>query len=390
MNKFRFLTAGESHGKGLTVIIEGLPAGIPLDEDYIASDMRRRQGGYGRGGRMKIESDRAEILSGVRHGVTIGSPVSLLIRNRDWDNWQEIMSTTPIEQEIQKITRPRPGHADLAGITKYGFDDIRPILERASARETAARVAVGAVARRFTEKFEIIIRSHTLAIGGKWAIPVEPIDWEQVEKSVVRCADESAEKMMIAAIDEAHNMGDTVGGIFEVIANGAPVGLGSHVHWDRRLDGLIAQIIMSIPSVKGVEIGIGFGLGNLTGSHSHDIIETGDKKNYPYRHKTNRAGGIEGGISNGEPIIVRAVTKPIPTLGRPLRSVDLATGKATEAHFERSDTCIVPAAGVIAEGMMAIILADAILEKFAGDNLKETLNNYHSYMNSITPKGMDE
>lgn len=390
MTRFRFLTAGESHGKGLSLIVDGMPAGLPLDEEYIATQLRRRQGGYGRGSRMDIEHDKAEILSGVRHGLTIGSPIALLIWNRDWENWKEIMSVTPIEKEIQPLTRPRPGHADLAGVTKYGLGDIRPILERASARNTAASVAAGAVARRLAEQFDIKIQSHTLAIGGKWAGTRESIDWQQVEKSPIRCADAASEGAMIAAIDEAMAIGDTVGGVFEVIATGVPVGLGSHAHWDLRLDGVIAQAMMSIHSVKGVEIGEGFSLANLKGSQAHDIIEVGDKRPYPWRRATNRAGGIEGGISNGEPIVVRAVAKPIPTLGKPLKSVDLATGELVQAHSERSDICIVPAAGVIGEAMLAIVLADAILEKFAGDNLKETLRNYHSYLGSTTSKVMDE
>jgi len=387
MGRFRFLTAGESHGRGLTVIIEGMPAGLSLDEEYIARDLRRRQAGYGRSPRMRIEQDRAEILSGVRHGLTIGSPITLLIWNRDWENWKEVMSVSPPEQEVQPLTRPRPGHADLAGVTKYGLEDIRPILERSSARETAARVAAGAVARRFAEEFGIEIRSHTVAIGGQWTTPREPIDWQQVEKSGVRCADAEAEKAMMAAIDEAISTGDTVGGIFEVIATGVPIGLGSHAHWDRRLDGRIAQIMMSINSVKGVEIGVGFGLANLKGSQTHDSIEVSDKPPYPWRHTTNWAGGIEGGISNGEPIMVRAVVKPIPTLAKPLDSVDLATKAAVKAHFERSDVCAVPAAGVIGEAMLAIVLTDAILEKFGGDNIKETQRNCRSYLGSIQGSG---
>jgi chorismate synthase len=383
MTRFRFLTAGESHGRGLTVIIEGVSAGLPLDEEYIARDLRRRQAGYGRSPRMGIEQDRVEILSGVRHGLTIGSPIALLIWNRDWENWKEMMSVSPPEQEIQPLTRPRPGHADLAGVTKYGLEDIRPILERSSARETAARVAAGAVARRLVEEFGIEIHSHTLAIGGQWANLEGPVDWQQVEQSPVRCADAEAAKAMMAAIDEAISMGDTVGGIFEVMATGVPIGLGSHVHWDRRLDGRIAQIMMSIPSVKGVEIGEGFGLANLKGSQAHDLIEVSHQPSYLWRHATNRAGGIEGGISNGEPIVVRAVVKPIPTLGKPLDSVDLATKAKVKAHFERSDVCAVPAAGVIGEAMLAIVLADAILEKFGGDNLKETRRNYRSYLRSI-------
>ncbi len=383
MSRFRFLTAGESHGKALTVIIEGMPAGLPLDEEYIARELRRRQGGYGRSPRMKIEQDRAEILSGVRHGLTIGSPITLLIRNRDWENWQQIMSVSPVEGKIEPLNRPRPGHADLAGVIKYGLDDIRPILERSSARETAARVAAGAVARRLGEEFGVQIHSHTLAVGGKWASLRQPIDWQQVEQSPVRCADAEVGKAMIAAIDEAISMGDTVGGIFEVIATGVPIGLGSHAHWDRRLDGKIAQIMMSINSVKGVEVGDGFRLADLKGSQAHDPIELSHKPPYLWRRTYNRAGGIEGGISNGEPIVVRAAVKPIPTLAKPLKSVDLATKATVEAHFERSDICIVPAAGVIGEAMLAIVLAEAILEKFGGDNLKETLRNYHSYLDSI-------
>ena len=387
MTRFRFLTAGESHGKGLCVIIEGLPAGLRLSEDYIASDLTRRQGGYGRSQRMKIEQDRAEIMSGVRHGLTMGSPIALLIRNRDWENWQDIMGVSPIEQEVQPLPRPRPGHADLAGVTKYGLDDIRPILERSSARETAARVAAGAVARRFAEEFGIDIHSHTIAIGGERASLGDAVDWDVVEKSPVRCADAAAEKAMIAAIDEAASSGDTLGGVFEVVATGVPVGLGSHVHWDRRLDGRIAGVMMSINSVKGVEIGDGFGMANLKGSQVHDAIEASDASPYGWRHATNRAGGIEGGISNGEPIVVRAVAKPVPTLGKPLPSIDLSTKEAVQAHFERSDICVVPAAGVIGEAMLAIVLADALLEKFGGDNLKETLRNYHSYMNSVQGSG---
>ncbi|MBL7119495.1 MAG: chorismate synthase [Dehalococcoidia bacterium] len=387
MTRFRFLTAGESHGKGLSVIIEGLPAGLRLSEDYIASDLTRRQGGYGRSQRMKIEQDRAEILSGVRHGLTMGSPVALLIHNRDWENWQDIMSVSPTEQEVQPLTRPRPGHADLAGVAKYGLDDIRPILERSSARETAARVAAGAVARRFGEEFGIEIHSHTVAIGGQWASLRDIIDWEVVEKSPVRCADAGTEKAMMAAIDEAASSGDTLGGVFEVVATGVPVGLGSHVHWDRRLDGRVARAIMSINAVKGVEIGDGFRMANETGSRVHDAIEASDVSPYGWRHATNHAGGIEGGMSNGEPIVVRAVAKPVPTLGEPLPSIDLSTKEAVQAHFERSDICIVPAAGVIGEAMLAIVLADALLEKFGGDNLRETLHNYRSYMDSIQGLG---
>ena len=380
---FRFLTAGESHGKALTAIVEGLPAGLRLDEDFIAHDLKRRQGGYGRSSRQKMEHDRAEILSGVRQGLTMGSPITLMIWNRDWENWKVAMSVSPVEGDTRKITRPRPGHADLAGVTKYGFDDVRPILERASARETAARVAAGAVARRFLEEFGIGIHSHTLAIGGQRAKVADPVDWEQVEKSLVRCADSTAEKVMMAAIDEAVGSGDTVGGVSEVVAFGVPVGLGSHIQWDRRLDGRIAQAMMSIQSVKGVEIGDAFKVADEQGSQVHDGIEMGDKASYPWQRKSNRAGGIEGGISNGEQIVLRLAVKPIPTVAKPLPSVDLTTGESVQAHFERSDVCVVPAVGVIGEAMLAMVLADAMLEKFGGDSMVETRRNFEGYLKSI-------
>ena len=381
---FRFLTAGESHGKGLVAIIEGVPAGLALDEDYIACDLARRQAGYGRGARMEIERDRAEIISGVRHGITMGSPISLLIWNRDWENWTEVMSISPVEQEIEPLTRLRPGHADLAGAIKYNLDDVRPILERASARETTSRVAVGAVARKLLAEFGIEIHSHTVCIGGCWAKQSETVDWAAVENSPVRCADSEAEKAMIFAIDESREAGDSVGGVFEAIASGVPIGLGSHVQWDRRLDGRVAQAMMSINAVKGVEIGAGFAVADLPGSQVHDAIQTSAE--CQWRHASNRAGGIEGGISNGEPIIVRAAVKPIPTLAKPMPSADLRTGEAVEAHFERSDVCVVPAAGVIGEAMLAIVLAEAVLEKFGGDHIAETLRNYRSYLESTGPR----
>jgi chorismate synthase len=389
MGQFRFLTAGESHGRGLVAIAEGMVADLPLGEGYINKQLKRRQQGYGRGPRMKIEEDKAEIIAGVRHGLTIGSPIALFITNRDWQNWQEQLSVSPVEKVVEPVTCPRPGHTDLAGVTKYGLEDIRPVMERASARETAARVAVGAIARRFLEEFGIAIHSHTMAIGRhQWEqSEVSPIDWQQVEASPVRCAHAELEKMMMAAIDKAKANGDTLGGIFEVIAIGVPIGLGSHVSWDRRLDGRIAQAIMSINAVKGVEIGAGFALAGLKGSQAHDVIEPrphSKAKGLPWRHTTNRAGGIEGGISNGEDIIVRAAVKPIATLSSPLPSIDLRSGKKVEAHYERSDICVVPAAGVIAEAMLAIVLADACLEKFGGDNLKETLANYRSYLRNIS------
>lgn len=387
---FRFLTAGESHGKALTVIIEGLPAGLALTEDYIALDLRRRQGGYGRGQRQQIEEDRAEILSGVRHGLTLGSPLSLVIRNRDWANWQDVMQVEPTAEAIEKLTRLRPGHADLAGAIKYGQDDVRPILERASARETAARVAVGAVARRFLEEFGIAVHSHTLAIGEVRAEGQGEPDWALVEASLVRCADRDTSQQMVHAIDVAREAGDSLGGIFEVWATGMPIGLGSHVHWDRRLDGRLAQAVMSIQAVKGVGIGGGFALARLPGSEAHDVILPADQwGDHPWRRATNRAGGLEGGMTNGEPIIVRAVLKPISTLGKPLPSADLATGEAVEAHYERSDICVVPAAGVIGEAMAAIVLTEAMLEKFGGDHIDETKRNYQSYLKTIGPRGKE-
>jgi chorismate synthase len=387
MGQFRFLTAGESHGKGLVAVIEGMVAGLPISEDYIAQDLKRRQAGYGRSVRMEIEQDKAEIISGVRHGLTIGSPISLLIWNRVWKDWQEIMSVAPVDRKIQPLTSPRPGHADLAGVIKYGTEDIRPILERASARETAARVAVGAVARRFLKEFDIAVHSHTISIGKHRAKQPKSIDWQQVDKSPVRCADAGAEKAMMAAIDEAKAEGDTLGGTFELIADGMPAGLGSHVQWDRRLDGQIAQAIMSINAVKGVEIGSGFLIANVKGSQAQDIIEISPKKAaIPWHRPTNQAGGIEGGISNGQPIVIRAAVKPIATLGKPLPSVDLRTGEKTEAHYERSDICVVPAAGIIGEAMLAAVLANAMLEKFGGDHLKETWVNYKNYIGSASPK----
>ncbi len=387
---FRFLTAGESHGRGLVTIVEGVPAGLPLDEEYIAHDLKRRQGGYGRGGRMQIEDDKAEIISGVRHGLTIGSPIALLIWNRDRENWEEMMAVVPVKKKIEPVTQLRPGHADLAGAVKYGFSDVRPVLERASARETAARVAVGAVARRLVAEFRIDIRSHTIAIGDARLkeVPqrVEQISWSSVEKSPVRCGEGKAEKAMIAEIDRAKAAGSSVGGVFQVVATGVPIGLGSHTHWDRRLDGRIAQAMMSINAVKGVGIGSGFDVARLTGAEAHDIIKF-DKKKKGWSHETNRAGGIEGGISNGEPITVLVAIKPIPTMTRPLPSADLKTGEPVSAHIERSDICVVPAAGVIGEAMLAIVLADALLEKFGGDSTKETMRNYKGYIDSMTKKG---
>jgi len=389
MGKFRFLTGGESHGKGLVAIVEGMVADLTLEEKYINKELKRRQQGYGRGPRMEIEDDEAKILSGVRYGLTTGSPIALSIRNRDWENWQEQLNVSPVEKEVEPVTCPRPGHADLAGVIKYGHKDIRPIIERASARETASRVAVGAIARRFLEEFGIAIHSHTTAIG-RYKLEQDEanrIDWQQVEASPVRCSNVEIEKSMMAAIDEAKAIGDTLGGIVEIVAEGVPIGLGSHVIWDRRLDGGIAQAIMSINAVKGVEIGDGFALAGLGGSQAHDIIEpspSSKANKLLWQHTTNRAGGIEGGISNGEDIIVKAAVKPIATLTNPLPSIDLHSGEKVRAHYERSDICVVPSAGVIAEAMLAIVLADACLEKFGGDNLKETLANYRNFLVNIS------
>jgi chorismate synthase len=389
MGQFRFLTGGESHGRRLVAIVEGMVANLPLEAKYINKQLKRRQQGYGRGPRMKIEEDNAEIMAGVLYGLTTGSPIALFITNRDWQNWQEQLSVSPVEKEVEPVTCPRPGHADLAGATKYGLEDIRPIIERASARETAARVAVGAVARRFLEEFGISIHSHTIAIGRHhWEQgEASSIDWQQVEASPVHCAHAELGKAMMAAIDEAKASGDTLGGISEAIATGVPIGLGSYVSWDRRLDGRIAQAIMSINAVKGVEIGAGFALAGLKGSQAHDVIEPNPRskaKGLPWRHATNRAGGVEGGISNGEDIIVRAAVKPIATLASPLPSIDLRRGEKAKAHYERSDICVVPAAGVIAEAMLAIVLTDACLDKFGGDNLTETLANYRNYLSNIS------
>ena len=376
----------------MVAIVEGMVADLPLEERHINKELQRRQEGYGRGPRMRIEDDKAEIMGGVRCGLTIGSPIALFITNRDWQNWQDVMSVSPTEKEVESVTCPRPGHADLAGVTKYGLKDIRPIMERASARETAARVAVGAIARRLLEELGIVIRSHTVAIGQHhWKrSEASSVDWRKVEASPVRCANGKLEKTMMAAIDEARADGDTLGGIFEVVATGVVIGLGSHVSWDRRLDGRIAEAIMSINAVKGVEIGTGFAVAELKGSQVHDIIEpvssviaSEAKQSLRWQRATNRAGGTEGGISNGEDIVVRAAVKPIATLVNPLPSIDLLSGKVTKAHYERSDVCVVPAAGVIGEAMLAIVLADACLEKFGGDNLKETLTNYRSYLRNI-------
>ena len=339
LNRLRFLTAGESHGKGLTVVVEGFPAGLALSEEYMVTDLARRQKGYGRGGRMLIEKDFAEIMAGVRQGYTLGSPIALWIQNKDWDNWKGPMSITKTEKAPNKVTRLRPGHADLPGVLKYKQDDVRNILERASARETAARVAVGAIARRFLDEFGIVINAHVLSIGTVDANIPEVIDWDKVEESPVRCADPVAEKAMMAAIDDAKETGNTLGGVFEVVAVGLPIGLGSHIQWDTKLDGRIAQAMMSIHAIKGVEIGDGFGQTRLMGSKVHDIIVPWSEGGRKWRRRSNHAGGLEGGITNGMPVTVKAAIKPISTLKNPLPSVDLVTGETGQAHYERSDVC---------------------------------------------------
>ena len=386
---FRFLTAGESHGKGLLVIIDGVPAGLAVSEQYIADHLRRRQQGYGRGKRQQIERDHAEIVSGVRHGLTIGSPIGLRIENKDWQNanWQKRMAIEPVEEEIERLTAMRPGHADLAGSIKYGLDDVRPVLERASARETTARVAAGAIARRFLEEFGVHVYSHVLAVGEVRANPPEPPDWQRVEESPVRCADPDAEQAMIARIDEIREDLDTINGVFEVRATGVPMGLGSHVQWDRKLDGRLAQAVMSMQAVKGVEIGGGFTTASLPGSQVQDVLTPREEwSDRPWQHASNRAGGVEGGITNGEDVIVRGALKPISTIPRRLPTADLITGEVTPAFYERSDVCVVPAGGVIGEAMVALVLADAALEKFGGDHLRETLGNFRAYQKTIGPR----
>jgi chorismate synthase len=387
----RFLTAGESHGKGLVMVIEGIPADLPLSEDQIAVDLRRRQGGYGRGRRQKIEQDRAEIIAGVPHGRTHGSPIPLHIHYRDRVNWTQVMSVDPVEGEVERVTRLRPGHADLAGTLKYDFDDVRPILERASARETASRVAVGAVCKALLGEVGASFHSHTVQIGTIDAdVPAE-IDWAAVEESPVRCADAAGAERMVAAIDAARNGGDTLGGIVEGRATGVPAGLGSHVQWDRKIDGRLAQALMSIHSVKGVEIGAGFGATRLTGSQVHDVILPRERwTGRPWERATNNAGGTEGGITDGQDVVVRVGLKPIATLPRSLPSADLATGEEIPAHYERSDVCVVPAAGVIVEAMMAIVLATAAMEKFGGDNIRETVRNFRAFEATTGPRDLRE
>ncbi|MGY4706919.1 chorismate synthase [Candidatus Bipolaricaulota sp. J31] len=376
MGRLRWLTAGESHGPALVAILEGVPAGLPLSPEDIDRELARRQRGHGRGGRMAIEHDRAEILAGVRWGRTTGAPIAVRIANRDWGNWRGIMEPTGgPPADYRPVTVPRPGHADLAGHLKYGHRDLRDVIERASARETAARVALGAVAKRLLRELRVGIASHVVSIHTAEAevdvlslgLSAEEIN-ARADRSPVRCLDPDAEREMVARIDAARAAGDTVGGIFEVVALGVPPGLGSYVQWDRRLDGRLAWALMSIPGIKGVEIGLGFRAARVRGSEAHDEIFRDE--NGGFRRGTDRAGGLEGGVTNGEPVVIRAAMKPIPTLVRPLRSVDLETGEEVPAHRERSDVCAVPAASVVGEAMVALVLADAVLERFGGDTLE--------------------
>ena len=382
----RWFTAGESHGPQLTVIIEGLPAGLEISSAELRHDLARRQGGHGRGGRQKIEVDAARIVGGVRGGVTLGSPVALVLENRDHANWVADMS--PEKEGFQPrraVTKVRPGHADLAGALKYGHEDVRNVLERSSARETASRVAAGGVARKLLGSFGIRIFSFTQSIGpvdlGYEGADPDGLTDQEIEASPVRCPDPEVSTRMVEAIDAAGERGDTLGGTFRVIATGAPPGLGSHVHWDRKLDGRLAMAILSINAIKGIEFGAGFEGSGRPGSAFHDEIAYEGGR---FRHLSNRAGGLTGGTTNGEPIDLRAAIKPISTLKKPLRSVDLASKEEVKAHYERSDVCVVPAAGVIGEAMMALVLAEAFLEKFGGDSMAEIDRNLEGYLRSIT------
>jgi len=386
----RVLTAGESHGPELIAVMEGLPAGVPVSRSAIQADLARRKLGYGRGSRMKFEEDELTISAGVRHGYTLGSPIALRIGNTEWPKWVEVMSAEPVELTDRSrgrgaaLTRPRPGHADLVGMQKYGFDEARPILERASARETAARVALGAVARSFLSELGIRLVSHTLSIGPvrvpEGAALPTPDDVETLDADPLRCFDPDTSERMVAEVDGARKDGDTLGGIVEVLAYGLPPGLGSHVHWDRRLDGRLAQALMSIQAIKGVEVGDGFETTRRRGSAAHDELFTADGG---ITRASDRAGGTEGGMSTGTVLRVRAGMKPIATVPRALRTVDVATGDAASAHHQRSDVCAVPAAGVVAEAMVAIVLAEAVLEKFGGDSVAETRRNLESYLAAI-------
>jgi chorismate synthase len=386
---FRFETAGESHGECLVATLTGLPAGIPISVEAVNRELWRRQQGYGRGGRMKIETDRAEIVAGVRHSHTIGSPVAILIRNKDWQNWTGALPVEDVdgaEDQRKPVTRPRPGHADLAGAIKYNFHDARYILERASARETTARVAVGAMAKALLGEFGICVLSHVVAVGA--ARLDRAVEWEEIvalsqrAEVLLGCVDSAVEAQMKEVVDQAYRTGDTVGGVFEVVARGVPTGLGSHVTWDSRLDGRLAQAIVSMQAVKGVEVGFAAQGAASFGSKVQDTIHY-DREGRRFTRGANRAGGLEGGITNGQDVLVRGLLKPISTLRKPLESVDLETREPALAAYERSDVCVAPAAGVIGEAMVAIVLAQAFLEKFGGDSLTETRRNYEGYLEQV-------
>jgi len=387
---FHFNTAGESHGRALIAIVEGMPAGVPVEVGLINRELERRQWGYGRGGRMKIEQDRAEILSGVRHGLSLGSPIALMIENKDWKNWTEVMSAEAragesAPEKARRVKRPRPGHADLAGGLKYGARDLRDVLERASARETAARVGAGALAKQLLAAFQVEILSHVVALGGLPAAPL-CLRWDEIaaipEDAPLRCGDAEAQARMVELIDERRREGDTLGGIFEVVARGVVAGLGAHTSWEEKLDGRLAQALMSIPAVKAVAVGAGVEASALAGSAVHDEINY-DRAARAFTRPTNRAGGLEGGITNGEELRVQGFLKPISTLRRALRSVDIDTKEEEAAAFERSDVTAVPAAGVIGEAMVALVLARAMREKFGGDSLAEMRRNFDGYRDQV-------
>ncbi|MET9507401.1 chorismate synthase [Streptomyces flavidovirens] len=391
MSRLRWLTAGESHGPALVAILEGLPAGVPVTTGVVAQELARRRLGYGRGARMKFEQDEVTFLGGVRHGLTMGSPVAVMVGNTEWPKWEQVMAADPVDPEElaslarnAPLTRPRPGHADLAGMQKYALEEARPVLERASARETAARVALGAVARSYLrETAGIEILSHVVelgAAGAPYGSHPTPADVRRLDADPVRCLDADASKAMVAEIDQAHKDGDTLGGVVEVLAHGVPVGLGSHVHWDRRLDARLAAALMGIQAIKGVEVGDGFGLARVPGSRAHDEIVPSAAG---VRRTSGRSGGTEGGMSTGELLRVRAAMKPIATVPRALKTIDVTTGQPAEAHHQRSDVCAVPAAGIVAEAMVALVLADAVAEKFGGDSVAETRRNVAGFLNAL-------
>ncbi|MEU5219322.1 chorismate synthase [Streptomyces sp. NPDC020807] len=392
MSRLRWLTAGESHGPALVATLEGLPAGVPVTTELVADHLARRRLGYGRGARMKFEQDEVTFLGGVRHGLSLGSPIAVMVGNTEWPKWEKVMSADPVDPAELKetgrnapLTRPRPGHADLAGMQKYGFDEARPILERASARETAARVALGAVARSFIkEAAGIEIVSHVVELAAAkapYGVYPTPADVEKLDADPVRCLDADASKAMVAEIDQAHKDGDTLGGVVEVLAYNVPVGLGSHVHWDRRLDARLAAALMGIQAIKGVEVGDGFDLARVPGSQAHDEIVRAEDGSI--KRTSGRSGGTEGGLTTGELLRVRAAMKPIATVPRALATVDVATGEAAAAHHQRSDVCAVPAAGIVAEAMVALVIADALVEKFGGDSVPETRRNVRSYLDNL-------